>query len=841
MGHAVRDDGDKKGAKAIMPSGSDLPYSGTPPSTPAALSPELLYRRADLSGLVFTSTADVPPLDGIAGQDRAVDAVRFAAKIAKPGFNLFVIGRAEADMRRTVRSMLEPLAATDEPPPDQVYVNNFADPQRPIALALPAGRAPQFSKAMRALIDDLGAALPAAFSSEEYQTRRGAIEEVFQKKQADAFTALHGKAREKQLVLLRTPMGFTLAPARDGQVVPPEEFRNWDKDKQQKVQEDILPLEKELERIMRHVPAWEKERRDDVRKLDRDMATLAIGQSIDEAKADFADLPAVIAQFEAVRSDLIENVAMFVMKGEGGEPIVVDSGTGGPFDRYLVNVLVTREPDARGLPIVEELHPTLGNLVGRVEYLSRQGALVTNFRLIKAGALHRANGGYLLLDARSLLTEPFSWAALKRALGQGKVTIEDAGRVLGLTSTVTLEPAPIALDLKVVLFGERMLYYLLVSIDPELSEHFKVLADFEDDITRTPDSEAALARLVASVAGREGLRPIARDGVALLVEHAARLADDAGKLTLLVDLIRDVAMEADFWAGEAGEGVISAEHVARALDKREWRASRLRDRSKESILKDIALIRTEGKTTGQINGLSVIELGGFRFGRPTRITCRVRPGGGQVVDIEREAKLGGPIHSKGVLILAGFLAGRYALDAPMSLYASLVFEQSYGGVEGDSASSAELYTLLSALADAPLRQDIAVTGSVNQHGEVQAIGGVNEKIEGFFDVCNARRLTGRQGVAIPRSNVQHLMLRKDIVDACAAGRFSIYPVASIDEGLQLLTGLPAGERGEDGRYPADTLNGRVEQRLHDYAKTLQRFGKANPAAQERSGTAEDAS
>jgi lon-related putative ATP-dependent protease len=474
----------------------------------------------------------------------------------------------------------------------------------------------------------------------------------------------------------------------------------------------------------------------------------------------------------------------------------------------------------------------LSNLLGSIEYMSQHGVLVTNFRLIKAGAIHRANGGFVLLDARGLLTEPFSWAALKRALRQREIRIEDVSRFIGIASTVSLEPDPIPLDVKVVLFGDRLLYYLLAAFDPDVAEHFKVLADLEDDIDRTPATEAAHARLIAALARRHNLKPVDRAGTVLMIEHAARLADHANKLTLVVDQLDDVLAEADFWAGKGGRAVISRADVETAIDQRIRRSSRLRDRVEESILEEVALIDTSGTRVGQVNGLSVAELAGFRFGRPTRITCRVRPGTGKVVDIEREVALGGPIHSKGVLILSGFLAGRYALDTPMSLFASLVFEQSYGGVEGDSASSAELYSLLSALAELPLRQDLAVTGSVNQQGQVQAIGGVNEKIEGFFDICRKRGLTGSQGVLIPKANLQHLMLRRDVIEACSAGKFFVYPVASIDEGIELLTGWAAGERSGDGLYPAQSLNRLVEDRLRAFARIRQSFAQHAAAPSE---------
>ena len=661
------------------------------------------------------------------------------------------------------------------------------------------------------------------FRARIIRTRRGAIDETFQKKQGEAFSALRDKAAEQNVVLLRTPLGFALAPAKEGQVVPPEEFRAWPEEKRREVQAVIEGLEKDLEHIVHQLPQWEKQHRDELRQLNRDTATYAVGQLIEETKAAFKDIPRVLQHIDSVHTDVVENVVLFVAKGEEGEGEAMEMRPGSPFDRYEVNVLVSQDADRPGAPVVEELHPALGNLLGRIEYISMRGALVTNFRLIKPGVLHRANGGYLLLDARSVLTEPFSWSALKRTLRRGEIAIEDISRFLGLTTTVSLEPDPIPLKVKVILFGDRILYFLLAALDPELADHFKVLADFENNFARNAANEILLARLVADLARREGLNALDNEAVALMLEHAARLADHAGKLSLVIEQLREVLIEADFRSREAKHSVISRADVDGALAARIRRAARLRDRTLEAVLEKVALIDTEGARVGQINGLSVTELGGFAFGRPTRITCQVRPGSGKVVDIEREVELGGPLHSKGVLILSGFLAGRYALDTPMSLFASLVFEQSYGGVEGDSASSAELYALLSALADAPLRQDLAVTGSVNQRGEVQAIGGVNEKIEGFFDICKARGLTGTQGVLIPQANVQHLMVRKDVIEACGAGQFAVYPIASIDEGIALLTGRQAGERGADGVFPADSINRLVEDRLRAFATIRRSF------------------
>jgi lon-related putative ATP-dependent protease len=794
---------------------------------PSPLPPNRLYRAADIEALSFETTREFAPLHEFVDQPRAHEAIRFGTDMAVRGFNIFAIGANGAHIQDSVRALLEDAARTRPPPSDWVYVNNFAAPHRPTAIALPAGRAPLLEKALDELIDDLKVSLPAAFESEDYQKRRSSIEQELRSQNERAFTALRDKATAKNIAILRTPMGFAMAPMKDGQVVPPADFNSWTPERQHEAQAAIEELEKDLEETLRGLPRLERSQRDAVRNLDRDTAGFAIAQPIEECKAQFRDVPKVVQHLEAIQNDILENVALFITpQAPGEEAAQTGMRPGSPFDRYEVNVLVTLADGEPGAPVIEEVHPTLSNLVGRIEHLAVQGALVTNFRLIKPGSLHRANGGAIMIDLRNLLTEQLSWAALKRALLRQEIVIEDVARFMGMTTTVTLEPDPIPLDVKVVLFGDRMLYYLLASQDPDTGQHFKVLADFDDDIDRSPASEAMIARLIGSIAARAGLKPLDRGGVARVIEHAARLADDASKLTLLVESIHDLVAESSH---HAKSDVVTRADVEQAITQQRRRASRVEERAREMILRDIALISTSGSSVGQINGLSVLGLAGHSFGRPTRITARVRPGSGRIVDIEREVELGGPIHSKGVLILSGFIAGRYALDVPMSLYASLVFEQSYGGVEGDSASSAELYSLLSALADVPLRQDFAVTGSVDQHGEVQAIGGVNEKIEGFFDICVARGLSGTQGVLIPHSNAQHLMLRADVVEACAAGRFAVYPVRTIDEGIRLLTGREAGERGADGKYPEGSINRLVEDRLAAFAKSRQAFARDEPS------------
>jgi lon-related putative ATP-dependent protease len=783
---------------------------------PKALSPDKLFRRANLSALAFNTTRELTAAPVLAGQRRAEEAIRLGAGLAARGFNIFATGRTGARISSSLHKMLETMQPPGAPPQDWVYVNNFAVPHRPTAIGLPAGRAVPLQHAMRKMIEDLRVTLPALFESDDYQRRRTAIDEALRANTQKVFQALGEKATARGLAIIRTPMGFTIAVTDKGEIVDPEAFSKWPEERKKATQEAVAIIEREMEESLRSIPKLEKGRRDAVNALDQETARLAINQEIDELRAGFAE-PQVLDHIEAVRNDVLQHVQLFLNQPEGEPGARPDAmPPGHPFERYDVNVLVGNDTNGRS-PVVEELNPTLGNLLGRVEHLSYQGALVTNFRMIKAGSLHRANGGTIIVDARSLFSEPYAWSALKRVLVRQEIVIEDLAHMVGLMSTATLEPGPIPLNVKVILFGERVIYYLLAALDPEFQQHFKILADFEDEFERSPESEALMARLIGGLAAEAGLRMLDRSGVEAAIERAARLTQDAAKLSLLMEDMHDLVIEANHCAGAAGRDVITRADVEQAVRGQRQRASRLEERSREMILRDVSLIATEGSEVGQINGLSVMDLAGHAFGRPTRITARVGPGSGKIVDIEREVELGGPIHSKGVLILSGFIAGRYALEAPMSLHASLVFEQSYGGVEGDSASVAELCALLSALAGLPLRQDLAVTGSVNQHGHVQAIGGVNEKIEGFFDVCAARRLSGRHGILIPAANVQHLMLRADVVQACKDGKFAVYSIRTVDEAIALLTGHCAGTRGTGGRYPEGSVNAAVEARLVRFA------------------------
>ncbi len=802
----------------------------TPRSTGTALAATDLRFTCDPGQFEFETTATLEPQETLIGQARAVEAIGLAAGIRHRDFNLFVAGPAGTGRHSALRAMLAEEARNRPVPADWVYVNNFDAPDRPRALALPPGTAQPLRAAMQALVDDLANDIPSLFESEEYQNRRRAIEQDFAGRNETAFSDLGDKAKGRGVAILRTPMGFAIAAMRDGEVLKPDAYGRLPEDERKEIDARVAETQAELEAVLKAVPQIEKEHRRAVEALNAEMAEQAVDASLAEARGRFGQFPAVADHLAAVRADLIANAELFLQagrqEGDGPFPVAVQKYHTDPkFHRYAVNVMVAHDgAGAIGAPVETESLPTLANLTGRVEHVAQMGTLVTDFTLIKPGALHRANGGFLILDARRLLTEPFAWDALKRCLDTGTIQIISAAEKLSLMATTTLEPDPIPLDIRVVLVGDRMLHMLLVALDPDFGQLFKLTADFDEDMARTPESLALFARLVATTAAREGLRPVARDGVAALVEAAVRDAGDREKLSIRIDALWDLLREADHEAGRAGREAVAAEDVEAARAAAERRAGRLRDRMQEAIARGTVMISTTGAAVGQVNGLTVAALGAARFGWPTRITARVRMGAGKVVDIEREVELGGPIHSKGVLILSSFLATRYAPDVPLSLWASLGFEQSYGEIEGDSASVAELCALLSALAEVPLSQSFAVTGSVNQMGEVQPVGGVNEKIEGFFDTCAARGLTGQQGVLLPRANVPHLMLRPDVVAAVAAGRFHVHAIATVDQAMELLTGLPAGRRGPDGAFEDGSVNANVEARLMDYASTLKAFG-----------------
>ncbi|UCE90451.1 MAG: AAA family ATPase [Pseudomonadota bacterium] len=789
-----------------------------------ALAAEALRTRCDPEQFDFDTTTDLEELSEVIGQARALEAIRFGITIRREGYNLFVLGETGAGKHTVVREYLEQQAAHEELPSDWCYVNDFEVPHKPRSLRLLPGQGVEFREDVSHLIEDLRAALPSAFETDEYHARVQEISDAFEERREQAFSELTSAAEKHNIRLIRTPGGFAFAPMKDNAVIEPADFQRLPEQEQKRIEEHISVLQEQLTAILRAVPQWRRETREKLKALNREVAMYTVGHLIEDLKKKYQDIPRVPEYMDAVQQDVVDHVDDFLQREEESPAISIGLAETPSFHRYEVNVLVSHR-DSGGAPVVYEDNPLYQNLVGRIEHVSRMGALTTDFTLIKPGALHLANGGYLILDARKVLISPYAWEGLKRALASREVRIQSLGEMFSLISTVSLEPEPIPLDVKVVLVGERLLFYLLQAYDPDFGELFKVAADFEDRLDRTTDNNLMYARMVATLARKEKLMPLNRHAVARVIEHSAKLVGDAEKLSTHMLSVTDLLRQADYWARHDGRDVIGMEHVQQAIDAEIRRADRIRNRVQEEILRGTVLIDTAGETTGQVNGLSVINLGNFTFAQPSRITATARVGEGEVVDIEREVELGGAIHSKGVFILSSLLAARYARKRPLSVSASVVFEQSYGGVEGDSASMGEFCALLSAIGELPIRQSLAITGSVNQHGQVQAIGGVNDKIEGFFDICRSRGLDGEHGVLIPASNVKHLMLRDDVVEAARAGQFSIYPVSTVDEAMELLTGLPAGEVDEQGVYPEGTVNRRVADRLQEMAAEREAFAK----------------
>lgn len=804
------------------------------------LSPDKMQRSCRPSEIPFETTAEAATLAstaGVVGQDRAVEALRFGIGIRQRGYNLFAIGPPGVGKKTLLRQYLHDHAALEPIPADWCYVHNFADPGRPRSLALPAGMGIRLQRDMDRAVAELRVAMRSAFESEEHRTRKNQIIGQFKERQQRSLAEVQERARQRNVAVLETDSGIVLAPMRDGATLDADKFQALPKDQQERLQADMVRVGGELHDLLRLFHGWWREHHEVLKALDREMAAAAARHVLDGVRQSYVDFPAVVEHLSRVEIDVVDGADQFLegeaesVEGALRRALRRPDGNGEAFRRYRINVLVDRS-QLKGAPTVYEDNPTYANLIGRIEHESQFGALITNFTLIRAGALHRATGGYLILDALKVLQHPHSWEALKRTIRSGEIKIESLGEALGLISTVSLEPAPIAFgETKIVLCGERRLYYLLAALDPDFLELFKVLVDFEEMMDRRPEDQEVYARLVATLVGKDGLRPFDRGAVARVIDQAARAAGDAERLSVQMRSIADLLLEADYWASEAKHDVATADDVQKAIDAQLVRSGRVRRRLQEAIRREDILVSTSGESVGQVNGLSVFQLGEHVFAHPTRITARVRVGKGELVDIEREVDLGGPVHSKGVLILGGFLGSRYATRFPLSLSATLVFEQSYGAVDGDSASLAELCALLSSLADAAVHQSLAITGSVNQHGQVQSIGAVNDKIEGFFDICKERGFTGDQGVLIPKSNTKNLMLRRDVIEAVAADRFRVHAIDTVDDAIELLTGRPAGTRDDAGKFPDGSINALVEARLACFAESARSFLARPPAAE----------
>ncbi len=791
------------------------------------LAPGQLAPRCDPAQLEVNGTDQLAVVPDDLGQESAIEAIRFGAELPHAGFNLFVLGRVETGKLEATSALLRKLAATGQGAHDWCYVNNFDEPARPSALRLGAGQGLRLRDDVGQLIDELSNAIPAVFESEDYQTRLARIDAEFNGLQEQSLGELIAQARTEGVVLWRTPAALSFAPAKNGEVMPAEEFEQLPAAHRKRIAEAIESLQGRLDRLMRQVIVWRRSRRAAIKRLNQQVTEMAVGNLVDDLMRKYLLQPPVVEFLMALQRDVIDHAELFQSAAENAPAEGFAAGAGealAPLRRYQVNALVARTGES-SLPVVVEDNPTLSNLLGRVEYLARFGALVTDFGMIKAGALHRASGGFLLLDARRVLMQPFAWDALKRVLITREIRIESLGQQYGLVSTVTLEPAAIPFEARVVLFGDRWLHDYLQWADPDFAELFRIAPEFVDDAPRNQPGLRAYSAWLAGIGRERSLRPFDGEAVGGLIDWSTREAGDCDRLSLHVRRIGDLMIEADRWAARSGASTVSASHLEQALSARRKRGDDLRRRMYEQILNRTVLIDTDGRVPAQINGLAVLAAGELRFGIPTRITATTRVGDGAVIDIQREAHLGGAIHTKGVMILASWLAARYSSLSPLALSGTLVFEQTYGEVDGDSASVAEACALLSALSGLPIRQGLAVTGSLNQRGRVQAIGGVNEKIEGYFELCRDRGLDGSHGVLIPEGNRRHLMLRREVVSAVEQGLFRVIAVTEVEEAAALLMGEgPQWPGAEQLPSLIRRVDLAVKARLAAYARIRRRLG-----------------
>ncbi|KHO64402.1 Lon protease family protein [Pseudomonas flexibilis] len=777
------------------------------------LSPEALTRPCDPKQFRFASTDELEPFRGVLGQERAVEALQFGVAMPRPGYNLFVMGEPGTGRFSFVQRYLKAEAKRLQAPADWVYVNNFDEPREPRVLELPAGTAAAFIADLEALIDNLLATFPAVFEQPSYQQKKSAIDRAFNQRYDQALDIIEKLALERGIALYRDSANVAFTPMKDGKALDEAEFAQLPEAERERFHSDISHLEERLNEELSSLPQWKRESSNRLRQLNEETITLALQPLLAPLSEKYAENAGVGAYLQAMQVNLLRTVL---------ETLVDESRTDvqkrNDLQELYAPGLVVAQPLDGGAPVVFEPHPTYDNLFGRIEYSTDQGALYTSYRQLRPGALHRANGGYLIVEAEKLLGEPFVWDGLKRALQSRKLKMESPLAELGRLATVTLTPEVIPLQVKVVIIGSRQVYYALQDLDPDFQELFRVLVDFDEEIPLAEDSLEQFAQLIKTRTSEEGLAPLTAAAVARLATYSARLAEHQGRLSARIGDLFQLLSEADFLRQLAGDALTDAAHLERALQAKERRTGRVSARLLDDMLAGIILIDTEGAAIGRCNGLTVLEVGDSAFGLPARISATVYPGGSGIVDIEREVNLGQPIHSKGVMILTGYLGSRYAQEFPLEISASIALEQSYGYVDGDSASLGEVCALISALSRTPLKQGFAITGSINQFGEVQAVGGVNEKIEGFFRLCEARGLSGEQGAIIPYANISNLMLDERVLQAVREGRFNVYAVRHVDEALSLLVGEPAGAPDAQGEFPAGSVNARVVERLREIAE-----------------------
>ncbi|MCA9702355.1 MAG: AAA family ATPase [Methanolinea sp.] len=796
----------------------------------APLPPEKMRHALDSSRIDCKSTDQLTPLKEIIGQDRAIKALEFGLNIQEEGFNIYASGMHGTGRTSAVRKYLAQVAAQKPRGNDWIYVNNFKNPYEPNAIKLPPGTGKTFRDELASFIEEARQLIPKVFESEDYATRRDAAIRNLEQQKGELISRLNAVAQEKSFLIQTSPQGLVIIPTRNGEPIPPEEFQAMPEDVQNDYQKRREELSTEMRNTFRQLRELDQKAQEGVERLNRDVALNALGHRVAALKDKYSKIDEIQEYLDSVQNDIIDNLNQFLPEAQPPQaqaqmqhPLVQEL----LFRKYQVNVIVDNSGDD-GAPVIFEQNPTYLNLIGKVEKEVEYGVVSTDFTMIRPGSIHKANGGYLVIMVEDLFRNPYSWDGLKTALKTGEVVTDEPGERMGFITAKGIKPEPIPLSLKVILVGTPEIYRILYMGDPDFAELFKVKADFDVTMDRNDENVKRYSNFICTLCNHYNLRHLEAPAVAKIIEYSSRLAEDQQKLSTRFSDIADTIREANFYAGKNDAWYIGEAEIQKAIDEKIYRSNLVQEKIREYINRGIILIDSEGDRVGQVNGLSVIGLGDIEFGRPSRVTASIGVGKGGIIDIEREAAMGGPLHTKGVLILSGYLANKYAQDKPLSLAARLVFEQSYSGVDGDSASSTELYALLSALSRIPIKQSIAVTGSVNQNGVVQAIGGVNEKIEGFFEICKTLGLNGDQGVMIPASNVQNLMLKEEIIEAAESGKFRIYPVKTIDEGIEVLTGVKAGEKGPDGSFEEGSINYRVDNRLREMAERFREYREGSP-------------
>lgn len=805
------------------------------------LKPDELYKCCDVDFFKFNTTEDLPKTEGTIGQEKALKSLDFGLSLTSKGFNIYALGESGTGKLRSIRALLNEKAQKEPIPSDWCYVYNFKDPDVPIAIELQPGMGLVFQKDMDNLIKSLRVEIPKTFESKEYEKQRSKIIEDFQQKQKTLFTSLEEEALSKGFTVRKTVTGLLIVPIKkSGEPLTEEEFASLDEKTRKKIEEIGKMLQEKLDDVVRAVREAEKLVKEMLTRLEREIALSVVEPPIEDLKKKYGDYEKIISYLEAVKEDILTHIEDFKAVEEQPPPLPFMKlpKTEVSFVRYSVNVLVSNK-ETKGAPVIFESNPTYLNLFGRIEYKVQYGMALTDFSMIKAGSLHRANGGYIVINVLDLLRNIFSYDALKRALRNREIKIEDVWEQYRLLSTTALKPEPIPLNIKVILVGNPYIYYLLYNLDEEYKELFKVKADFDSRMERTPENVEKYAFFIANVQKEENLLPLDKGAVAKIVEFGSRLAGHQNKLSTRFSEIADLIRESHYWAKRQGSPIVKAEHIIKAIDEKILRVNRIEERLREMMVEDTIIVSTSGERIGQVNGLAVLDLGDYSFGKPSRITATTYTGKAGVVNIERETKMSGKIHEKAIMIITNYLGSRYAVKKPISLSASITFEQLYEMVEGDSATCAELYALLSSISRIPLKQSIAVTGSMDQNGDVQPVGGINEKIEGFFDLCKIRGLDGSHGVIIPKRNVKHLMLKQEVVDAVKNGTFSIFPIEKVEEGLEILTGMPAGQLLEDGTYPENSVNYFVMKRLEEISEALERKKEKEEEKEEKKKESEN--